>query len=166
MEAPRLIDRPAFRVAGRKTYITGPDNAQFGRFWDQCRAEDLFTRLQALTGFHPGAQTGASTLGVSCVDANPDKRDFDYLIGVEVPEGADVDGLEVHQVPAARWAVFTCRGRVPDSIVQAEIFAFSRWLPASGLVHAFAPEMEVYFEGENDDETICEFWLPVMQPAS
>jgi len=33
---------------------------------------------------------------------------------------------------------------VPESIVQAEMFAFMEWLPQSGYEHALAPEMEVY----------------------
>jgi AraC family transcriptional regulator len=46
------------------------------------------------------------------------------------------------------------------SLVTAEIYAFSQWLPASGCVHALAPEMEVYPPGQG--EPYCEFWLPVV----
>jgi len=62
--------------------------------------------------------------------------------------------------------VFECRGNVPASIVEAEIFAFTQWLPASGFVHAQAPEMEVYLEGANEDDYICEFWLPVQRKGT
>ncbi len=46
----RLVDRPAFTVAGRSTWISGPDNEQFGRFWQQCKDDGTFNRFRALTG--------------------------------------------------------------------------------------------------------------------
>ena len=40
MTAYRLIELPAFEVLGKKTWISGQDNALFGRFWEQCRSEE------------------------------------------------------------------------------------------------------------------------------
>jgi len=39
-------------------------------------------------------------------------------------------------------------------------FFFTQWLPASGFVHAPAPEMEVYLEGSHAEDYVCEIWLP------
>ena len=48
--------------------------------------------------------------------------------------------------------------------MEAEIYAFTQWLPASGFSHALAPEMEVYLPTrENGDEGGCEFWLPIVR---
>jgi AraC family transcriptional regulator len=160
--AVKLIDRPSFPIVGRKTYISGPDNEQFGRFWDQCRAEgllDIFQQIKQAGGRFAGPQTGAAVLGVSRVEKDPGKRDFYYMIAIEAPEGHLPAGLELYTVPAARWAVFECRGKVPDSIVASEMYAFMEWLPGSGYRHALAPEMEVY--PASGDEEYCEFWLPV-----
>jgi AraC family transcriptional regulator len=173
----RLVDRPAFEVAGRTTYISGPDNAQFGRFWEICQAEGLFARFEQLTGMRPGPQTGGITLGVSRVEKDPVRRDFAYMIAVEVSPGTTVadgsgvpnakalESLEVFLIPACRWAVFECRGRIPEALVAAEIYAFREWLPASGYTHALAPEMEVYPPAPRQENgaTFCEFWLPVVQ---
>jgi AraC family transcriptional regulator len=163
MTAFRIVDRPAFQIAGKSTYISGPDNEQFGRFWQQCQAEGLMQLFEQLTGFQPGAQTGGSTLGVSRVEQNPDKRDFNYMIAVETEADRPPVGLETYTVPACRWAVFECHGRVPEAIVSAEIYAFSQWLPASGYAHALAPEMEVYPPAPHTEngETYAEFWLPI-----
>jgi AraC family transcriptional regulator len=158
----RIIERPAFRIAGKQTYISGPDNAQFGRFWGQCREGKLFERFAELANLRPGPQTGGVMLGVSRVEKDPARRDFNYMIAVELPETLAVtdpllEGLEIATVPAATWAVFDAHGPVPDAIVAAEMFAFGEWLPASGYTHALAPEMEVYLPGD----ARCEFWLPV-----
>jgi len=158
---PRIVERPAFQVVGKKTWISGQDNSLFGRFWEQCRAESLLETFEQIGGFRPGPQTGGVTLGVSCVERDPAKREFYYLIGIESPDS--VPGLEIYTVPASRWAVFECHGPVPGSIVQAEMYAFMEWLPNSDYVHANAPEMEVYppeSDGSSEDKT-CEFWLPI-----
>jgi AraC family transcriptional regulator len=157
----RLVDRPSFYVTGKKTWISGQDNSLFGHFWQTARNEGLFGRLEQISAYQPGPQTGGVTLGISRVEANPALREFYYMIAVECPPGEAREGLEIYQVPECTWAVFECRGPVPDSIVEAEIFAFSQWLPASGCVHANAPEMEVYLPESMPGEPNCEFWLPV-----
>lgn len=163
MRKPRIIERPAFQVVGKKTWIAGQDNALFGRFWEQCRAEGLFEVFEQLGGLRPGPQTGGVTLGVSCVAQDPSKREFHYLIAIESTSSAD--GLETYTIPASQWAVFECHGPVPDAIVQAEMYAFMEWLPHSDYVHAHAPEMEVYPPGPDgsSEESYCEFWLPVRE---
>lgn len=163
MPPPRIVARPAFRVTGKKTWISGQDNAIFGRFWQQCQADGLFEQLKRLTGLRAGAQTGGSTLGVSLVGDDPANRAFDYLIGVETVGEIPSGDLVTHPVPACRWAVFECRGAMPDALVAAEMYAFMEWLPASGFVHARAPEIEVY-PPANDlggGQIDCEFWLPI-----
>jgi len=171
----RILDRPSFAIIGRKTWISGPDNEQFGRFWVRARAEGLFDVFARL-GSGIGPQTGGVVLGVSRVEKDPANRAFDYMIAIEEPADSapsaiekPVDGahdLERYTVPAARWAVFECRGKVPQSIVKAEMYAFMEWLPASGYEHALAPEMEVYLPGSDDGEnSVCEFWLPIASKA-
>ncbi len=165
MSRYRIVERPAFEVVGKKVWIGAQDNDLFGRFWEQCRQEGLLDGLAQISAGQPGAQTKSSLLGVSCVEQDPAKREFYYLIGIEKPE--DYAGeLEVQHVPAAQWAVFACVGKVPEAIVESEMFAFMEWLPASGYEHAPAPEMEVYFPGNDgvSADSYCEFWLPV-QPA-
>lgn len=160
----RLIERPAFTVIGKSTRIGGQDNAQFGRFWAECRADGTMQKLGQIGGWQPGPQTGGVTLGISRVERDPANRAFDYMIAVEVPEdGAPVAGLELYRVPATRWAVFECRGRIPDAIVASEMYAFMEWLPSSGYVHAPAPEMEVYYPGDSGPKHYCEFWLPITE---
>ena len=56
----RLIDRPAFEVTGKKTWISGQDNSLFGRFWEQCAAGGLFEHFTRLRGSQPGAVTNGS----------------------------------------------------------------------------------------------------------
>ena len=163
MTAYRFMERPSFEVVGVKTWISGPDNAQFGRFWERCRSEGLFDTLRQVSGIRPGPQTRGVTLGISRVEVDPANREFYYMIAVEKADGCPTTELESYLVPASQWAVFECHGRMPEAIVEAEIYAFTQWLPTSGYVHARAPEMEVYPPGSkgDSDDSYCEFWLPI-----
>jgi AraC family transcriptional regulator len=157
----RILERPAFEVIGKKTWIGGQDNELFGHFWQECQSHGLLAVFGRLRAGRSGTQTNGLTLGISRVEQDPAKREFFYMIAIEKPENSPPDlleGMETYLVPATQWAVFECRGKVPMSIVQAEMFAFMEWLPKSGYEHALAPEMEVYTPGEND---YCEFWLPI-----
>jgi AraC family transcriptional regulator len=154
----RIVERPAFEVVGRKTWIAGQDNELFGRFWAQCREQGLFELFDSLSRHRAGPQTSGAVLGISRVENDPSKREFYYMIAVEASSGDAEHDLETYRVPASQWAVFECQGKVPDSIVAAEMYAFLEWLPASGFEHANAPEMEVYPPGS---DTYCEFWLPI-----
>jgi AraC family transcriptional regulator len=165
--AYKLINRPAFGIAGKQTFITGPDNGQFGRFWEDCRSHgwlNVLDRLKQMSGSWAGPQTGAAYLGVSRVEQDPTNRAFNYMIAVEMPGDIALAEfppleLETYLVPACTWAVFECHGKPPMSIVAAEMFAFGQWLPSSAYRHALAPEMEVY--PAHGGEDYAEFWLPV-----
>jgi len=159
----RIIERPAFEVIGKKIWISGQDNDLFGIFWEECKAEGLFGIFEQINGFQLGSQTNGVTLGISQVEKDPANRAFYYMIAIEKTKDDTDTGLECYQVPSSTWAVFECRGTAPASIVESEIYAFTQWLPASGFVHAPAPEMEVYLEGNNGDDYVCEFWLPVQR---
>ena len=118
----------------------------------------MFELFDRLNRHRAGPQTNGAVLGISRVENDPSKREFYYMIAVEAPSSEAEPDLETYRVPASQWAVFECRGKVPDSIVSAEMYAFVEWLPASGFEHANAPEMEVYPSGS---DTYCEFWLPI-----
>jgi AraC family transcriptional regulator len=157
----RIIERPPFEVVGKKTWIGGQDNELFGRFWQQCQVDGTLLIFDQLRAGQPGAHTNGLTLGISRVEQDPARREFFYLIAIEKPEDCPdvmLYGMETYRVPDAQWAVFECKGKVPEAIVQAEMFAFMEWLPGSGYEHALAPEMEVYL---NQGDESNEFWLPI-----
>ncbi len=164
MNPVRMVSLPAFTVLGRKTWISGQDNALFGRFRQQSQAGGLLDRLQRIRQQADMSTTGGTLLGISQVEADPSKRAFYYMIAVEPALGFSTDSpdaqdLEPYIVPAAQWAVFDCTGPLPDALAAVEMYAFLEWLPASGFRHAPAPEMEVY-PPEQGEQT-CAFWLPV-----
>ncbi len=155
----RIEQKPAFVVSGHKTWISGQDNELFGRFWEAAHRGGLVNRLKALSADPAISVTGAQVFGVSCVGADPTDRAFDFFIATECEP---VDDLEAVYIPACTWAIFSNRGTLPMSLIEAEMTAFTEWLPASDYRHAHAPELEVY---PDRDDALVEFWLPV-EPKS
>lgn len=47
----RIVDKPAFDVVGKRTWISGQDNELFGRFWTTSAAENLFDLSKWPGGF-------------------------------------------------------------------------------------------------------------------
>lgn len=155
MTEVRIERKPAFIVAGKKTWISGQDNEQFGRFWQAAHQNGLITRLAAMP--KPAVSTvDGGVFGVSCVEKDPACRAFDFFIAAEIDNPADAAGLMCHEIPACTWAVFTGEGELPMSLVRAEMYAMLEWLPDSPYCHAHAPELEVY-----PAEGRVEFWLPI-----
>ncbi len=156
----RIEDKPSFAVLGKKTWIGGQENEQFGQFWAQCNNDGTMELLRTV-GIQPGPCTGGMALGVSRVENDPENRSFWFMVAMESEQNA-ASGLEAYTVPASRWAVFRARGAMPMALVDAEMHAFGTWLPTSGYRHAAAPEMEVYPPDDPGEEMLVEFWLPIM----
>jgi AraC family transcriptional regulator len=57
-----IIERPAFEVIGKKTWISGQDNNLFDQFWVQCQKERLFELFEQLSDNQPGLPTKSSVL--------------------------------------------------------------------------------------------------------
>lgn len=149
----RLEQKPAFIVTGRKVWISGQNNEEFGAFWQQAHEDGLVERLRGMCGDVHTTVTKCAVFGVSRVEKDPDDRAFYFYI---VTEAKGADDLETFTIPSGTWAIFTGRGELPMSLVNAEMDAFMRWLPQSGYRHAYAPELEVYLADGR-----VEFWLPV-----
>ena len=71
-------------------------------------------------------------------------------------------------MPASKWAAFERLGKIPESIVRADMFAILEWLPTSGYLRTNPPEMEVYFPCNDGlrENRHCEFWLPIMKKVT
>ena len=77
------------------------------------------------------------------------------------------DGLDVHQVPAANWAIFESHGPVPTALQTVWKRIFSEFFPSTGYEHAEGlPELEVYPQGDvAAADYVCEVWIPIVKKA-
>lgn len=150
LKSPEIRDRAAFRVAGLVRRIRHDGKAAIPDLW---------------TAFAPhiGAvaeQAGHAAYGL-CLPGG-DATAFDYMAGVEVRPGAAPDGLEIRDMPAARYAVFEHEGHVSE-IRHSFAAIFDHGLTDAGLEPATTGEFEYY--GERFDPMtgagVIEIWVPV-----
>jgi AraC family transcriptional regulator len=106
------------------------------------------------------AKEPCGILGVcTCMDG----KDFDYYIACATDMPAP-EGMEDYMVPACTWAIFECVGPMPDAIQNLQKRIVTEWLPNSGYEYANAPDIEVYFEGNQQAADYrCEAWLPIVK---
>lgn len=68
------------------------------------------------------------------------------------------EDMEEYTVPSGTWAVFPCRGPMPQAMQDLQRRIISEWLPSSGYEYAEAPDIEVY----SADNLHNEVWLPIV----
>ena len=146
MQPPRIVDRPAFRLMGlaartRNAAETDPATAKIPTLWERFSFESL-------PGHIPYQTTPGVIYGLYCDFANGADGDYTLLVGCEVKAGATPPGtLEIRDVPAARYAVFTTpRGPLPAIVTDAWSAIWAMTPQELGGERAFSGDFEVYDE--------------------
>lgn len=147
----RIEEREAFRVVGFS--MKGPMSLEncFERvpeFWGQTAGE--IPRLAAL-------MDGSGPMGILGVSACDGGNFSGYYIAAATRAPAPANMAE-YSVPAGTWAVFPCRGPMPQAMQDLQRRIVSEWLPSSGYEYAEAPDIEVY----SADNLHNEVWLPIV----
>jgi AraC family transcriptional regulator len=134
---PRIVTRPAFKVAGyvlRTTSVEGENHRAIPAFWQDYMKNHCESLHKALT------PVSHAEYGL-CMEADMETGEFNYVIGLEMPEGAVIpEGLYTATVPAATYAVFTTPpsdgpGFV-SSIQNTWGYIYEEWFPESGYEYA------------------------------
>lgn len=154
----KIVNKQEFRLVGKKQHYLGgveESMAKIPAFWQEVYAEGLIPRLCTLMDQEPFGVLGAA------VSVNG--QDFDYYIAVAT-NGKKPEELEEYRVPACSWAVFESIGPLPGAMQTLQKRIVTEWLPSSGYDYADAPDIEVYFDGNQQAADYrCEVWLPVVK---
>ena len=152
----RIEKKDAFRIVGVKTALSMNVEDSFAkvpRFW-----QDNAHRVPEMC-----ALMNREPMGVLGVSTSMDGKDCDYYIAV-ASDRTPPKGMEEYTVPAATWAIFECVGAMPEAIQTLQKRIVTEWLPTSGYEYANAPDIEVYFEGNQlAPDYRCEAWLPIVK---
>ncbi len=103
------------------------------------------------------------------IDLEMGQENFEYLIAdpynpqKEVPEG-----FVTRTIPAFDWAVFPCRGAMPNALQDVNTKIYTEWLPAlkeyefaAGYCVEYYDDPKKYEKGTMDENYYCEIWIPV-----
>lgn len=154
----RIEKKGAFKIVGVKQhYSMSIEESMINvpLFWQKTAQSGVIPKLCTLMNKEPSGILGVST----CMNG----KDFDYYIAVASNREKPADMVD-YIVPESLWAIFECIGAMPDAIQTLQKRIVSEWLPNSGYEYANAPDIEVYFEGNQQaDDYKCEVWLPIIK---
>lgn len=156
----RLEEKEALRLIGKSVKIPCENNLAYEKipeFWNECQRNGSFAQLISMD---EGERKGLFGLFTSFSD---DKSEMDYALMVlsdrELPAG-------FHEIllPKTTWAVFDCKGPVPEAIQKGWAYLNEEWLTQYPFRHAPCPEVEWYSEGNAYDKNyFSQIWIPVLE---
>lgn len=120
--------------------------------------------------FHNSKNSNAicSIYGVS-IDEKMDNNEFEYLIADNYDPTKEIpNGFITKVIPKHTWAVFPCKGAMPDTLQDVLHKIFSEWLPgckdyeiAAGYNIEMYGDPAEYPKGVKDENYYCEIWIPI-----
>lgn len=154
----KIEKKEAFKIIGVKKHYSASIEECFASvpiFWQETIKRGLIPKLCLLNNCEPYGVIGLST----CMDS----RNFDYFVAVASDKECPAN-MDEYIVPECTWAVFECIGAMPDAMQNLQKRIVTEWLPSSGYEYANAPDIEVYFEGnQTAADYKCEAWLPIIK---
>lgn len=152
----RIMKKDAFTVLGvAKVFPYENAKQEIPEFWKE----------------HYRTGKGKSVCGMYGIniDAAMGGDEFEYLIADNYNPSAEVpEGFVTRVIPAHNWAVFACKGAMPDAMQEVNRKIFSEWLPnctdyefAEGYCIEMYSDVSQYPGGTLDENYYSEIWIPV-----
>lgn len=162
----RIEKKDAFTLICKKKQVTAPQGdtatADISAFWNKVSADGTMDKICKYGKF----DTYHGVLGV-CFSEEVADSGFPYGIGAEY-NGAPVTdaALDIVEIPAYTYAVFTCRGKMPDAFRETYKRICTEFFPQSNYEYGQGVELEVYpsADTQNPDYS-CEIWIAVKEKA-
>ena len=158
----RLVDRPAFALVGHSARVPLLHRGVNPHIAEHIAAIPVaeHARLKALGDTEPAGILQVSD-GVDPDDA--EGSELTYLHGVAIAAStARPDDLDVVEVPAGTWAVFTASGAYPDVLQSTWAATATDWFPSNPWRLRPGPSIVAVLDRADDFSTATtELWLPV-----
>lgn len=103
------------------------------------------------------------------IDPQMGNGEFEYLIADDYDPKKDIPkGFVTKTIPEFTWAIFPCKGPMPDALADINTKIFSEWLPslkeyefAAGYCIEMYDAPDKYPKGTSDENYYSEIWIPV-----
>lgn len=156
----RLEQKQGFRLVGKSIVLSCENNLHFKKipeFWNDCQRNGIFAELISIDTAVPKGIFGL--LGAYDEQSNEIEYSIMAVSGQEPPQGF----TEIN-IPKATWAVFDCRGSVPEAIQKGWRYLNEEWLVKYPFQHAACPEVEWYSDGNvYDGSYLSQIWIPIIE---
>lgn len=152
----RLEEIPAFRLIGKSIRcVNGQQHLKIPEFWSDCQNSGVFSELISIDTGKPKGLFGLYRYWESSA------KEIEYSI-MAISDKPLPDGYSEAWIPKATWAVFDCRGPVPQAIQNGWKYLQEEWLVKYPFEHADCPELEWYSIGNSyDKDYLSQIWIPV-----
>ena len=161
----RIEKADAFKVICRRKRVEKPQGDiatdDISGFWRECNEDGTVEKICGYADF----DRFHGILGI-CFSGEMADNGFPYGIGAEY-NGTKVAeyGFDIVEIPAHTYAVFTCRGRMPDAFRETYRRICTEFFPQNtAYEYGSGVELEVYpsADVQNPDYT-CEIWIAVKE---
>lgn len=150
----KIVEKAQFTVMGvSRRFSTETSYQEIPKFWDEHYANGGGEKVRGMYGV--------------CIDSrdhSPNAKEFDYLIADNYIPWLDIpEGCVTRVIPAGTWAVFPCRGKLPEALQSVNTKIWNEWLPnCKDYKLAGNYNIEMYTEPCGDPENYySEIWVPV-----
>lgn len=159
----RIERKDSFKLICKRKHVNKPQDetatADISSFWAQCTQDGTVEKLTKYADF----ENLHGILGI-CFTDKLENQGFPYGIGAQYNGKVPVEeGFEIVEVPALTYAVFKCRGKMPDAFKETYKKIVTEFFPQSSVYeYASKLELEVYpsADVQNPDYS-CEIWIAV-----
>ena len=145
----RIEKKPQFTVMGiARKFNCATAYCEIPKFWDEFMKSDLPDEIDGTYGLCFDGCGGEFTYYIA----------DDYYPWAEIPSN-----LEIKIISAHTWAVFSCFGKLPESLQKLNDEIWKEWLPSNGK-YRLAENMNIEFYAPSSDDSeidYCEIWIPV-----
>lgn len=144
LQPNRIVELDAMKLAGIAARTTNANemsgNGKLGPLWGRFWSEQIAARI-------PNAKEPGTSYGCYCDYENGAMGEYTMLIGASIDLHAEAPaGMEVVEVPAAKYAVFTTeRGPLVEVVTRAWQSIW-KWSLSSGEERTFTGDFERYDE--------------------
>ncbi|MFB7615015.1 GyrI-like domain-containing protein [Kitasatospora sp. NPDC056181] len=160
----RIVEKPAFRIVGRRARVplvhegVNPAIAEFIKGLGQ----EVVDRISALSDQEP---EGIVAVTEFFSDSREEGVELDYYHAVVAGADAVVpDGLDVREVPAGTWAVFSNTGTFPKALQEMWRDVYTQWFPSNPYETRPGPEiLRTRFLPAGEAE--AQLWIQVERSA-
>ncbi|MGV9269171.1 AraC family transcriptional regulator [Kitasatospora sp. NPDC003701] len=161
----RIVEKPGFRVVGRRARVplvhegVNPAIAAFIRGI----APEVVDRIAALSDQDPD---GIVSVTEFFSESREEGVELDYYHAVVA--GADTvvpDDLDVREVPAGTWAVFSSTGAFPQALQEMWRDVYTQWFPSNPYETRPGPEI-LWTRSLPDGVAEAQLWIGVQRAAS
>ncbi|MCI5556510.1 AraC family transcriptional regulator [bacterium] len=145
----RITEKAQFTVMGlARQFNMDTSYQEIPRFWSE----------------HMKSEQGAVVCGMYGICLGGNGKLFNYMIADNyLPWNEVPPHCETRVIPAGTWAVFPCRGPLPQTLQDVNTQIWSEWLPAC-KAYRLAGNYNIEMYGppaEKPEDTYSEIWIPI-----